>query len=87
MMIVPIDFQDILEITNKKTIYKKNLECLEKEFYKFLSVLPPPIMYHIFEVRDNINNIRNFQSLYSTYKKTVNCGTEELCAEVLRSGT
>ena len=35
-------FQDILEMTNEKTIYQKNLKCLAKEINKFLHDLSPP---------------------------------------------
>ena len=40
-------------MTNEKTIYIKNLECLAKEIFKFLHGLSPPIMNDIFEVRCN----------------------------------
>ena len=51
-------------------------ECLAKESYKFMHGLSLPIMNDIFKVRDNIYNRRNFQSFYSTRKKTVRFGTE-----------
>ena len=70
-------FQDILEITNEKSILKKkNLKYLAKKIYKFLHGLAPPIVSDIFVVRINIiHNLRNFQSLYSS-KKNWRFGTE-----------
>ena len=64
-------FQDILEKTNEKTIHWNNLECLAKETYKFLNGLPPPIMNGTFVIRNNDYNLRNFQCLYSTNRRTV----------------
>ena len=69
-------FQDILEITKKKTIHQNNLESLAKEIYKFLNGLSPPIMNGAFMIRNNNYNLRNFQCLYSTNKRTVKYGTE-----------
>ena len=63
--------QYILEITKEKTIHQKNLESLVKEIYKFLSGLSPPIMNGAFMIRNNKYNLRNFQCLYSTNKRTV----------------
>ena len=62
-------FQYILELTNEKTIYQKNLECLVKESCKFLHGLPPPTMNDFFQIRENFYNPENFQVLYSSNKK------------------
>ena len=69
-------FQNILEITKEKTIHQNNLESLAKEIYKFLNGLSPPIMNDAFMIRNNKYNLRNFQCLYSTNKRTVKYGTE-----------
>ena len=69
-------FQVILEITKEKTIHQNNLECLAKEIYKFLNGLSPPIMNGAFMIRNNNQNLRNFQGLYSTNKRTVKYWTE-----------
>ena len=63
-------------MTKEKTIHQNNLECLAKEIYKFLNDLPPPIMNDAFMIRNNKYNLRNFQCLYSTNKRTVKYGTE-----------
>ena len=52
------------------------MECLAKEIYKFLNGLSPPIMNGAFMIRNNNCNLRNFQCLYSTNKRTVKHGTE-----------
>ena len=69
-------FQDILEITKKKTIHQNNLESLAKEIYKFLNSLSPSIMNGAFMIRNNKYNLSNFQCLYSTNKRAVKHGTE-----------
>ena len=67
-------FQDILEMTKEKTIHQNNLEGLAKEIYKFLNGLLPPIMHDAFMIRNNKYNLRNFQCLYSTNKRTAKYG-------------
>ena len=69
-------FQDILETTKEKIIHKSNLESLAKEIYKFLNGLSPPIMSGAFMIRNYKYNLRNFQCLYSTNKRTAKYGTE-----------
>ena len=41
-----------------------------------LNGLSPPIMNDAFMIRNNNYNLRNFQCLYSTNKRTVKYGTE-----------
>ena len=62
MMIMHIHFKTYLKWQMRK------LKGMAKETYKFLPSLSPPIMNEISEVRDNMYNLRNFQSLYSTCK-------------------
>ena len=72
MMIMHIYFKIYLKWQIRKLYIKKNFKCLAKEIYKFLNDLCPPIIniiLNIFEVRVNIYNLRNFQSLYCTCKK------------------
>ena len=69
-------FQNILEITKEKTIHQNDLESLAKEIYKFLNGLSPPILNGAFMIRNNNYNLRNFQCLYSTNKRTVKYETE-----------
>ena len=52
------------------------MESLAKEIYKFLNGLSPPIMNVAFIIRNNNYNLRSFQCLYATNKRTVKCGTE-----------
>ena len=52
------------------------MECLGKEICKFLNGLSPPIMNGAFMTRSNNCNLRDFQGLYSTNKRTVKYGTE-----------
>ena len=51
-------FHNIFEMTNEKTIHKK-VKLTGKGHHKFLHSLSPPIMNNIFEVRVNINNLKN----------------------------
>ena len=57
-------------MTKEKTIHQNKLESLAKEIYKFLHGLSPPIMHDTFMIRNSKYNLRNFQCLYSTNKKT-----------------
>ena len=69
-------FQGILEMTKEKTIHQNNLESLAKEIYKFLNGLSSLIMTGAFMIRNNKYNLRDFQYLYSTNKRTIKYGTE-----------
>ena len=69
-------FQDILEMTMKKKIHQNNLKSYAKEIYKFLNGLPPPIMHAAFMIRNNKYNLRKFQFLHSTNKRTAKYRTE-----------
>ena len=76
-------FQDILEMTDEKTIHKTNLDCLAKEIYKFLKRVSSPIINNIFKVSDNTWNLHYFHLhklsfIYSTSKKTVKFGHETI---------
>ena len=63
-------------MTKEKKIYQNNLESLAKEIYKFLNGLSPPIMHDAFMIRNNKYNLRNFQCLYSTNKRSAKYETE-----------
>ena len=56
----------------------KNVESLAIEIYKFQAGLTPPIMSDLFVTRENIYNLRNFQELEYSLKRTVKCGTETI---------
>ena len=68
-------FHNIFEMTNEKTIHKE-ARLTSKGNHKFLHGLSPPIMNNIFKVIVSINNLKNFQLLYSTCMKTVRFETE-----------
>ena len=61
---------------NEKTKHQKNLENLTNKIYKFLHGLSSPVINDIFRKRGNINNLRNFQSLYTTCIKNARSWTE-----------
>ena len=61
---------------NEKTKHQKNLENLTNKIYKFLHGLSSPVINDIFKKRGNINNLRNFQSLYTTCIKNARSWTE-----------
>ena len=63
-------------MTRKKAFIKKNVESLAIEIYKFQAGLIPPIMSDLFVTRENNYNLRNFQELESSHKRTVKFGTE-----------
>ena len=69
-----LPFDRILEDNKQKSIHKKNIESLAIEIYKFEAGLTPPIMSDLFVTRENYN-LRNFQELESSLKRTVKFGT------------
>ena len=71
-----LTFDRILEDNKQKDIHQKNIEPLAIEIYKFQAGLAPPIMCDLFATRKNNSNLRNFQELESSLKRTVKFGTE-----------
>ena len=69
-------FQDILEMTKEKTVHSNNLESIAKEIYKFLNGLSPSIMHDVSMITNNKYNLRSFQYLYSTNKRTAKYGSD-----------
>ena len=63
-------FDRILEDNKHKSIHQKNIESLAIEVYRFQADLIPQI------TRENNCNLRNFQELESSLKRTVIFGTE-----------
>ena len=49
-----------------------------KEIHKFIIYLSPPIIDHLFQFRENSYNLRNFQQLASSTKKTTKMGLETI---------
>ena len=73
-----LPFDRILEDNKQKSIHQKNIESLAIEIYKFQAGLTPPIMSDLFFSRENDYNLRNFQELESSLKRTVKFGTETI---------
>ena len=68
------NFTQLLEKKRESTIHQR----LMKEIYKFTNNLPPPIIDHMFQFRENSYNLRNFQQLVSSTKKTTKMGLETI---------
>ena len=71
-----LPFDRILEDNKQKSIHQKNIESLAIEIYKFQAGLIPPIMSDLFVTRENNYNLRNFQELEPSPRRTVKFGTE-----------
>ena len=69
-------FQDILQITEEKTIHQNNLETLAKEIYKPLNGFSPAVMHDAFMIRNNKYNQKIFQYLYYINRRSAKRGTE-----------
>ena len=76
------DFQQILREQNEITIHQRNLQALMTEMYKILNGIPIPIMNSLFQFRNNTNNIRIFQEVFTKNRKTVKYGTESVTYRV-----
>ena len=72
------DFKDILEKANETTIHVRNIQSLMTEIYKFDKGLSPPIVKDLFKTRENVFNIRNFQTFATNTKHTTKYGTETI---------
>ena len=70
------EFQQILREKNEPTIHQKTLKVLTTEVYKIVKGIAPLIMNSLFDFRANIHNIRNFQEIFTEYRKTVKYGIE-----------
>ena len=73
-----LPFDRFLEDNKQKSIYQKNIESLAIEIYKFQGGLAPPIMSDLFITRENNYNLRNFQELESSLRRTVKFETETI---------
>ena len=71
-----LPFGIILEDNKQKSIHQKNIESLATEIYKFQAGLTPTIMSDLFLARENNYNLRNFQELESSLRRTVKFETE-----------
>ena len=73
-----LPFDRILEDNKQRSIHQKNIESLAIEIYKFQAGLIPLIISDLFVTRENNYNLRNFQELESSLKRTVKFGTETI---------
>ena len=71
-----LPFDRILDDNKQKNIHQKNIESLAIEIYEFQAVLSPPIISDLFVTRENNYNLRNFQELEPSPRRTVKFGTE-----------
>ena len=71
-------FDRLLEDNKQKIMHQKNIESLAIEIYKFQAGLTAPIMSDLFVTKENNYNLRNFQGLESSLKRTVTFGTETI---------
>lgn len=69
-------FENILEISNGKTIHQQNLEFLSKKVHKLANGLFPLIISDVFIIRENPYNHRNLQIQYSSNKRSIKLGIE-----------
>ena len=72
------NFTQLLEKERESTIHQRNIQALMKEIYKFTNNLFPPIMDPMFQFRENSYNLRKFQQLVSSAKKTTNMSLETI---------
>ena len=60
-----------MKVTSKYsiTIHQRNWEVLTIEVYKIINWYAPPIMDEFLIVRENLHNLRNFQTILNKNKK------------------
>ena len=71
------DFDTLLQNNNDTCNHHRNIQTLMVEIYKIENSLNPPIMYFMFERRNN-TYLRNFQEFATKRKRTVKMGLETL---------
>ena len=72
------NFTELLEKKRESTIHQRKIQALMKEIYKFKNNLSPSITDRMFQFRESSYNLRNFQQLASSTKKTTNLGLETI---------
>ena len=73
-----LPFDRILEDKKQKSLHQKNVESLAIEIYKFEAGLTPLILSDLFVTRENNYNLRNFQELESSLRRTEIFGKETI---------
>ena len=61
----------LLRYLLKILIHQQNLKFLGNKIFKFVIGLSPPIISDLFTLHENPYNLQNFQTLYSSNKKTL----------------
>ena len=71
-------FEDLLRKCQEKTIHQRDLRVLMAETYKIVNSIFPTIMENIFILRENTDNLRNFQEISNEGRKTLRYGLERI---------
>ena len=77
-MVILVISLNFLKRKENLPFINENIQAFMKEIYKFANNLSPPIIDHMFQFRENSYNLRNFQQLASSTKKTTNLGLETI---------
>ena len=72
------NFTQLLEKKKKSAVHQRNIKALMKEIYKFINNLFPPIIDHMIQFCENSYNLRNFQQLATSMKKTTKMSLEKI---------
>ena len=71
-------FKELLNKDNSVTIHTKNLQHLATELYKFKNNLSPKIMEEIFQVKEQVYDLRNNDIFRRNTYKSVQYGSETI---------
>ena len=67
-------YSELLKTKDERTIHQQNINVLMKEIYKFENDLSPPLINDMFQVPKINNDLRHFQKIANTKKKSVKMG-------------
>ena len=70
------DFKSLLSNHNEITIHQRNLQVLMTELYKIMNHIALTIMSSLFQICENIYNMRYFKVISDESRRTVNYGLE-----------
>ena len=71
-------FKSLLSMCKVIKNHQRNLQGLMKETYKIINGISPPIMGKIILLRQNTQNVRNFQEISNENRKTIKYGIETI---------
>ena len=63
-------FKSLLSKLKEITIHQQNLQVLMTETCKIINGISPPVMEKFFILRENTDNLRNFQEIFNENRKT-----------------